>query len=52
MGWTDRWADVLHRSRLQKRLRDMVDTWWLSRATEIQNYTNANQLYEAVKSVS
>jgi len=38
-----RWA--LHRSQLQKRLRDMENTWWLSKATEIQNYADANMTH-------
>ena len=45
-----RWA--LQRSQLQKRLREMENTWWLSKATEIQNYADANmahQFYEAIK---
>jgi len=32
----------------------MVNTWWLSKATEIQNYADANmahQFYEAIKAV-
>jgi len=47
-----RWA--LERSQLQKRLREMENTWWLSKATEIQNYADANmanQFYEAIKAV-
>jgi len=47
-----RWA--LQRSQLQKRLREMEDTWWLSKATEMQNYVHANmahQFYEAIKAV-
>jgi len=42
------------RSQLQKRLREMENTWWLSKATEIQNYADANmahQFYEAIKAV-
>jgi len=47
-----RWA--LQRLQLQKRLHEMENTWWLSKATEIQNYPDANmahQFYEAVKAV-
>ena len=47
-----RWA--LQRSQLQKRLGEMENTWWLSKATEIQNYANANmahQFYEAIKAL-
>jgi len=47
-----RWA--LERSQLQKRLREMENTWWLSKATETQNYADANmanQFYEAIKAV-
>ena len=47
-----RWA--LQRSQLQKRLREMENTWWLSKATEIQNYADTNmahQFYQAIKAV-
>ena len=47
-----RWA--LQRSQLQKRLREMEITWWLSKATEIQNYADTNmahQFYQAIKVV-
>jgi len=48
-----RWA--LQRSQLQKRLREIENTcWWLSKATEIQNYADANmahQFYKAIKAV-
>jgi len=47
-----RWA--LQRSQLQKRLREMENTWWLSKATKIQNYADANmahQFYEAINAV-
>ena len=45
-----RWS--LQRSQLQKRQHEMENTWWLSKATEIQNYANmAHQFYEAIKAV-
>jgi len=47
-----RWA--LQRSQLQKRLREMENTWWLSKATEIQNYADENmahQFYQAINAV-
>ena len=47
-----RWA--LQCSQLQKRLREMENTWWLSKATEIQNYADPNmahQFYQAIKAV-
>ena len=45
---------TLQRSQLQKRLRKMENTWWLSKANEMQNYVDANmahQFYEAIKVV-
>jgi len=45
---------ALHRSQLQNRLREMENIWWLSNATEIQNYAGAytaHQFYEAIKAV-
>jgi len=44
----------LQRSQLQKRLREMENTWWLSKATEIQNYADENmahQFYQAINAV-
>jgi len=48
-----RWA--LQCSQLQKRLRKMENTWCLSKATEIQNYVDANmahQFYEEINTLA
>jgi len=46
--------NILRQSRLQKQLGEIEKTWWLSKATEIQNYADANmahQFHEAIKAV-
>jgi len=41
------------RSRVQKELRQMKNTWWLTKAREIQSYADSNdsqKFYDAIKS--
>ena len=53
-GYTFFWKGLPANSRRIHAVRFSIRTWWLSKATEIKNYADANmahQFYQAIKAV-